>query len=50
MPAARAAVLSCQAAAIEELGVRDAELTAQKAALESRTAEVEAWSAQVGVG
>lgn len=36
-----------QAAAIEELGSRDAELAAQKAALDERGAELEAWAEQV---
>jgi hypothetical protein len=39
-----------QAAALEELGSRDAQLSAQKAALEERGAELEAWAAQVSQG
>jgi hypothetical protein len=39
--------LPAQAAALEELGSRDAELSAHKAALEERQAELDAWAAQV---
>lgn len=44
---ATAVVSLCQAAALEELGSRDAQLSAQKAALEERGAELEGWAAQV---
>jgi hypothetical protein len=39
--------LPLQAAALEELGSRDADLSAQKAAAEERQAELGAWAAQV---
>jgi hypothetical protein len=39
-----------QAAALEELGSRDAQLSAQKAALDERGAELEGWAAQVSKG
>lgn len=38
-----------QSAALKELGSRDAELSAQKATLEQRTAELDAWAAQVNL-
>jgi hypothetical protein len=44
------AAVHIQAAALEELGSRDAQLSAQKAALEERGAELEAWASQVGFG
>lgn len=39
-----------QAAALEELGSRDAELSAQKASLDARAAELDTWAAQVRRG
>jgi septal ring factor EnvC (AmiA/AmiB activator) len=39
-----------QAAALEELGARDAELTAQQAALEQQAAKLQAWDDEVRCG